>query len=298
MKIHWLPLTLDVEYVRDASNLAKAYGGVTGFHLSHRLVHNADDVMEDPERLAKVREVVEALKEGGFEVWCWTHEVKNPPAECVSDGVLDLDHPALPKHLEEKYRRFLQELLPGLDGLVLTFAETQFEVYKSKNVTSREHAGPDAPARKTRWLVHRMLEICRRHGVDLTIRDFVYRLDEIEAMLEAIAAVDDGVAVMSKCVPHDWQPYYPENPVLGRVGAKAQWIEFDLGHEYEMQTLLPFAEPELLYRRARAARRARHRHLLPPARPLRRSGRRRARCTSPGASSSCRFSPASRPIPR
>ncbi|CAG7644542.1 hypothetical protein ACFQI7_09960 [Paenibacillus allorhizosphaerae] len=73
-------------------------------------------------------------------------------------------------------------------------------------------------------------------------------------MLSAIRSLNDEVAVMSKCVPHDWHPYYPDNPVLGQVRPKQQWIEFDLGHEYEMQTVLPFAEPELLLKRIQCAR--------------------------------------------
>ncbi|WP_239632762.1 hypothetical protein [Paenibacillus sp. H1-7] len=233
--------------------LAERYGGVSAIHLSHHLVHHADDVMTNPDRLAQVRKIVSLAKAQRLDVWCWTHEMYRPPAACVTDGMLDLEHPDLQPHLEQKYAEFLQELLPGLEGLVLTFAETQFEVYKDKNVLS-SYTGPEAAANKTKQLVQWLLDSCSKHGAKLTVRDFVYRDHEIADMLKAIRSLPDEVGVMSKCVPHDWHPYYPDNPVLSQVRPKPQWIEFDLGHEYEMQTVLPFAEPELLLRRARHAR--------------------------------------------
>ncbi|TVY07178.1 hypothetical protein [Paenibacillus cremeus] len=252
MKLHWLPLTLDDDYIRDAIALAKRYGGIEAFHLSHRLVHDADDIMHDSVRLQKVRDVTRLLQSEGFAVWSWTHEYLNPPSNCLVNGKLNLDHPELREHLENKYRTFFQELLPGLEGLVLTFAETQYEVYKPTNVISA-FTGESAAAQRTKQLVDAMQGICEVNNAKLAIRDFVYRFDEITEMLDAIVGVDERVAVMSKCVPHDWHPYYPDNPVIGKVGEKEQWVEFDLGHEYEMQTVLPYAEPELLFRRIQAA---------------------------------------------
>lgn len=253
MNLHYMPLTLNQLYIERALELAERYGGVQALHLSHRLVHHADDVMDDPGRLAQVRKIVQLAKARGLDVWCWTHEMNRPPAACITNGTLNLEHPELLPHLERKYAAFLRELLPGLDGIVLTFAETQYEVYKDKNVCS-SFTGPDAAADRTRLLVQWMCDICDKQGVKLAVRDFVYRDREIADMLKAIRSLPDEVAVMSKCVPHDWQPYYPDNPVLRQVRPKPQWIEFDLGHEYEMQTALPFAEPELLLRRARCAR--------------------------------------------
>ncbi|CAG7644544.1 hypothetical protein ACFQI7_09965 [Paenibacillus allorhizosphaerae] len=166
MNLHYLPLTLHKQYLEDAALLAERYGGVRAFHLSHRLVHHADDVMNDSERLAQVQEIVGLLKNHRFQIWCWTHEIYDPPEDCVHDGRLDLDHPRLPPHLERKYEAFLSTLLTGLDGLVLTFAETQYEVYKNKNVDSL-HSGSDAFMRKTRQLVDCMLETCKRMNARL-----------------------------------------------------------------------------------------------------------------------------------
>ncbi len=63
-------------------------------------------------------------------------------------------------------------------------------------------------------------------------------------MEQAIAHSPADLAIMTKSVPHDWQPFYPPNPLLGAVGGREQWMELDFGHEYEGQHLYPYAEVE------------------------------------------------------
>ena len=250
MAIHWLPLTLDYSYMKDAVKRAKQLN-VDAFHLSHRLVHDANDVIDDADRRRMVQQIVRLIKDNGLECWCWTHEIQQPPAEMVRNGFFDIDNKGLKSHLMNKYS-LLREYIPSLDGIVLTFAETQYEVYKDKNVIT-EYKNADAAEYKTKYLVDMLYGICKSLGWKLAVRDFVYRKAEINAMLSAINGIDHGVIVMSKCVPHDWHPYYPDNPVLGKVGDRQQWIEFDLGHEYEGQTMLPYADPYLIAKRIRNA---------------------------------------------
>jgi len=250
MTIHWLPLTLDYNYIKDVVKKAKQLD-VDAFHLSHRLVHDANDVINDANRRKIVQQVVDIIKNNGFECWCWTHEIHQPPAEMIENGFLILDDERLKTHLMNKYS-LLKKYIPSLDGIVLTFAETQYEVYKNKNVITKYENGDTAEYR-VKYLIDMFYGVCKSLGWKLAIRDFVYRKAEIDTMLSAIKGIEHGIAVMSKCVPHDWHPYYPDNPVLGKVGNRQQWIEFDLGHEYEGQTMLPYADPYLITQRIRNA---------------------------------------------
>ncbi len=247
LTVGWLPLADAPALHRDVAALARPLG-CRQVQLSHHLCHDADDLIGDPARAARARETVAAYRAAGQSVWCWTHEVRLPPAACVRAGRLDFDDPALWSALEAKYARFFTTVLPGIDGLVLTFAETDFPVYQDGQVD-----GGGTPAQRTARLANALQAICRRHGKRLAIRDFVYRRSEIEAMAEALAACDDDIVIMSKCVPHDWHPFYPVNPLLGRTGSKEQWIEFDFGHEYEGQHLYPYAEVEANLERLRHA---------------------------------------------
>jgi len=246
-RIVWLPLADASDLHREVARRA-AERGCAAIQISHYICHDVDDLLDHPVRAARTRELVADYRRAGLSVWCWTHEFRLPPEASVRDGRLDFEDAAVWHHLEQKYRRFLTEVLPDIEGLVLTFAETDFPVYQDELVR-----GGGSAARRTARLANALHEICRRHGKRLAIRDFVYRRHEIETMAEALAQCHDDIAIMTKCVPHDWHPFYPINPLLGRVGVKEQWIEFDFGHEYEGQHLYPYAEVEANLERLRHA---------------------------------------------
>ncbi|MFP4157269.1 MAG: hypothetical protein ACLFU4_06595 [Opitutales bacterium] len=243
--IHWIPLTADLDYNRGVASLAPRFG-VDTIHFSHDICHHADDLMKDPERAADVRHLADLYRAAGMELWCWTHEVRHPPEALLQDGKLLADDAQLPRHLEAKYERFFTETLPGLEGLVLTFAETEFPVYQNERILS----GRDRMER-TEQLIRCMRAVCHRHGKRLAIRDFVYRADEVAAFREVIHRLPEDVIVMSKCVPHDWHPFYPHNPLIGDVGGREQWVEHDFGLEYEGQHLYPFANLDTVFDRFR-----------------------------------------------
>ena len=182
----------------------------------------------------------------------WTHEFHRPPPEFINaENKFLFDEVDWEGFLRRKYRRFLTDTLPGITGLVFTFAETNFEIYKDAAVVSRH-----SPAERLRMLMEVLVRIGEEHGVRIAVRDFVYRLTEVKAMTEAIQGIPGEVAVMSKAVPHDWQPFYPPNPTIGQYGQREQWVEFDLGFEYEGQQMLPYANLEQIavwYQAARAA---------------------------------------------
>lgn len=249
MNIHLMPLTPSRSYNRDVAAYCRENPAVTAVHLSHLLCHHADELMNDPARAALNREIAALYLDQGCEVWAWTHEVHHPPAHLLDqDGKLKVDDDGLAVWLEQKYGRFLTETLPGLTGLVLTFAETQFTVYQDSRVVSVR-----PPRERTLELIRIMRRVCAQHGVRLVVRDFVYRVREVETMRETLSAMPDDVGIMSKIVPHDWHPYYPVNPLVGAFPGREQWVEHDLGHEYEGQHLYPYADlPQLASRIAAA----------------------------------------------
>ncbi len=252
MDVHLLPLTASYAYNERVAAFAETQRCIRAVHLSHLLCHHADDLLDDPARAEHNRQVAALYQSIGLETWAWTHEVHHPPAHLLDDqGRLRLDDPQLDRWLNEKYARFFEESLPGLTGLVLTFAETQFAVYQDQKVISRQ-----PPRQRVMALIDRMRDICHRHGKRLAVRDFVYRLSEVRTMGETLQEIAPDVAVMSKIVPHDWHPYYPPNPLLGAVGRREQWVEHDLGHEYEGQHLYPFADLAVLRERLEAGARA------------------------------------------
>lgn len=237
--IHFLPLTRHADYLMTCWSEAERRG-IRGVHFSHDLCHDATDLLNDLEHAAEARAWVADLRNRNLDIWVWTHEIHSLPGEFLDEhGRLHFDDTDWPGYLKRKYRRFMGEVLPGITGLVFTFAETPFEIYKDDKVVSAL-----SPDERLKRLMAVLVEICAEHGVRVALRDFVYRPEEVEAMGQALRDLPPDVIVMSKAVPHDWEPFYPPNPLLGKVGEREQWVEFDLGYEYEGQQMLPYANLE------------------------------------------------------
>jgi len=224
---------MDQPYIKHCTALAQEFD-VDAFHLSHRLVHDAEDVIGHPEHRTEILKPMKTMNDAGLEIWCWTHEIKKLPPG-IKKGNFNLSDPILKQFLRDKYDNFVTQVLPGLDGIILTLAETGVKVYQ--NVTAEE------ARRNVSDLVGVLHEPLSRHKVRLAVRSFVYKKAELDIVEVATQDMPMDVAVMSKIYPHDWQPFYPINPIIGAVDQREQWVEFDLGFEFEGQNTLPYSDP-------------------------------------------------------
>lgn len=235
----------DWDYLQQAIPKAQA-AGMNRIQLSHQIVMDAEELWQGSgheKRLERVRKATALAHAHGLKVDIWTHELSGLPKDRFRDP--DTGKPKLSaelwKWLDEKYEH-LFELVPDLDGVVLTFAETDHKVYRD-DVVSEE-----APPRRVARLINVMGDVCKRRGKLLIVRTFVYEPAEIGFLQQALAAVAESlgnsrhVMVMTKCVPHDWTPYYPFNPLLGDVAGLPQIVEIDLGQEFTGQSRLLHCE--------------------------------------------------------
>lgn len=212
--------------------------------LSHNLIHDIHE-LDDPARLATVRRLAQAAKKQGLAVDVWTHEFSKVPERFLINGKLDFDNAELWTWLDQRYDDAF-ERVPEIDGLVLTFAETDFQVHLDKIHTA------ESPTSRITRLINAMAEICRRHDKTLFVRTFVYNPDEKEFMREALREIAksnqgrDDLIVMTKCVPHDWTPYYPYNPLLGETSGLPQIVEIDLGQEFTGKSIILHVEPDYI----------------------------------------------------
>lgn len=229
-------------YCRKAIMLAPDYG-INHVQLSHGIVHYADDLLAEPERAELVDDLAALAHQSGLEVVMWTHELHDVPAELMRDGRVNFDDDALWEWLQEKYRKVFQSC-PSVDGIVLSLHETSSPVYDDTKVDSIL-----PKAERVTKLVRQMYLVCHEAGKTLYVRTFAYMPDELQWLIEGLRAAPDDVRIMSKCVPHDWQPAYPDNPAIGAFPGKVQIVEFDLGQEYYGSNALPFDETGYLKKR-------------------------------------------------
>lgn len=225
----WQFLDSDWEYLQRAIPRARQ-DDMNRIQLGQKIINNAHTLYKSPETLDLVRKATRLAHKHGLKVDIWTHELADVPGSLRKDGKIVLND-ALWQWLREKYARVFK-LVPEVDGLVLTCAESQANIYSDRVASDLP---PDARIAK---LLGVMADICREHGKMLFVRTFVYMPGELQAMRRAVTTVADAVrdkgnvVIMSKCVPHDWSPFYPYDPTLGDTAGLPQVIEIDLGEEY------------------------------------------------------------------
>lgn len=211
-----------------------AQQNINRIQLSHQIVMNSEQPLANPKLAEDINTICELAHANNIKVDMWTHELTKLPDNLLKDGKANLDDPELWAYIREKYEK-LFKLCPGLDGLVLTMHETAMPIYHDNSV-----AASTTPAQRVAKLIDNMDAVCKSLKKDFFVRTFSYEPDELKHIQDGLRLSKSDVIAITKCVPHDWQPYYPFNPAIGDVGGKRQIVEFDLGHEFTGLSTLPY----------------------------------------------------------
>lgn len=242
----WQFHKLDVPYVSDTMKLAGDYD-VNTVVYSHGMIGYASQLFDGTERGAKLRQLAKEARARHLRVWIWVRELEAVPEQFVENGAVHLDRPGLWEWLAARYERVFREY-PEFDGLILTFHETQYKVFSPKQVVSALSM-PDRFAR----MIETIEKVCARHGKDFIVRSFLYEPREMAWFKEAYAKTSPRVMIQTKCEPHDWHPFYPDDPLLGAFPDRKQIVEFDGSSEYTGRNRVPYTQPEYFERRWRSA---------------------------------------------
>ena len=248
----WILLEDDMDRVLEYIDLAQDYG-INAIQLSHDIVMDIDEIIEEPYKADFINEATEAAHEAGIKVYIWTHELNNvPPVVCFD--------PQAPVWEERRnvYRRALAAV-PDVDGVVVSFGSASPEPWWAPcfceyclNLPPTGNPILDAIHSHPVDRIHLLFDILHQvvvgeFGKELVIRTFIHLPAELEWMIEALhTSPVSELTVMSKCVPQDWEPYYPHNPVICDNGGFDQVVEFDLAGEYWGRSAFPFALPGYL----------------------------------------------------
>lgn len=217
---------------------------INHLQLSHQLIHDLRHVKQ-PERAALVNRLTAHAHEQGVEkVYLWDHSLYHPgyyPEKFRTgpDGTIDLDNPEFWEWIKEDYRDML-DIVPDIDGLILTFIETGARV-EDQHSEIHQTAGE-----KLAYLVEQIASVViDERGLDLYIRTFVHNPIELEHTLEAINLIDHpDIRVMTKEAPHDFFLTHPVSQYVPDINFPVI-IEFDATHEYNGQGILPSIFPEV-----------------------------------------------------
>ena len=233
----WQLHEYDIEYCQQAIDLAQEYD-VTHIVFSHNLVWYTEEMLEAGRRGRHINTLAARAHKRGMKAWIWTHEVHGVPDKFLKDGKVTLDNPDFWEWEKEKYRTLFQRF-ENIDGMILTFHETTFKIYHDDDAVSTlpEHE-------RVTKLINTINEACEEFGKDLIVRTFAYEPAELDWIKKGLEKVDKRVMVESKVVPHEWDPYYPHNPLIGAFPERKQIIEFHSAAEIGGYNMTPYPHPE------------------------------------------------------
>jgi hypothetical protein len=195
-----------------------------------------------PHWQSDLRHIGDLATAEGIPYYLWVHEFDDVPSRFIKNKRVDMDDPDLFPYLEQRYERLLKAV-PGAAGFVLTLHESDFKVFRDSDVSS--HEGVPGRIVRVATLLH---DILKRHGKQLILRNFFYEPIEMEYFKQAVARLPDDIIIMSKDTTHEFQPFYPWDPLHVGVGAKKQIIEIDLGVEKAWDTRGAYAQTDYIRR--------------------------------------------------
>ncbi|HZZ58467.1 MAG TPA: hypothetical protein VFE31_11600 [Opitutaceae bacterium] len=173
------------------------------------------------------------------ELWFKDFILKTHP-EIITDGVFC---PSKPFWWEEFLPAKYTELfiaLPQLAGVVTSFGTGESRLAISNmHSCSCERCKHLDPAEWHRNMVLGMYGPFRDAKKKLVIRDFIYQKEEQEQFAKALARLPIEIVLSLKNTPHDFYPTFPDNPLIGQVGRREQWIEYDVYGQYFGYGLAP-----------------------------------------------------------
>ncbi len=152
----------------------------------------------------------------------------------------------------------LFDIIPDLDGVIVSPGTFESKLSISMHTCFCESCSSTTPLDWYTKLISSMYAPIESRGKTLVVRDFAYTKTEQNLVMDACARVSPNIVAGIKNTPHDFYPTFPNNPRIGHVSAKQQWIEFDCWGQFYGCGLIPCGMVEdiqrrLLYARANGA---------------------------------------------
>ncbi len=230
-----------LDIIRQAHN-----NDINHLQLSHSIAMNVDDVNENPERIALVNRVTQAAHQNGIQVYLWTHEFNDKDIFLCMNPQNEKGK-KLWQRRTQAYRDFFR-FCPEVDGVLLMFGSSKVEPWYAMHDCNYCTKTPMVD--KLELIVNQISKVVQEEcGKKVMLRSFIHRPIELKWMQELVKRPLPVEAIMHKCVPQDWEPYYPNHPLIGNSGPNKVIIEYDLAGEYCGQTQTPYILSHYLHSR-------------------------------------------------
>ncbi len=237
----WQFHVMKPDYVRKVMSVAKDYD-INTVSFSHKMIGETSDLYSEgrfSQRGNELRQLALNAKANNLKTWIWVHELDNVPEKYLNGKIVQMDKRGFWSWLEKRYEKLFKDF-PEFDGIILTFHETQYKIFSDTEVNSKL-SKPDRFGK----MVATINKACLKYDKEFVVRTFLYEPEQLDWVKEGLIKADAGnIIIQSKCVPHDWQPYYPHNPLIGAFPNNRQIVEFDCSSEFTGKNRIPFASAQ------------------------------------------------------
>lgn len=218
----------------EGANLSELYEQIDENIYRYALRENLNPFRRDylKQLIAEAAEVGVDVYLEDKELWFKDFILKSHP-EVLNHGVFCPSKEFWYKEfLPAKYTE-LFIMLPQLAGVMTSFGtgESRLAIANMYSCDCEQCKTLD-PAQWHFNMVMGMYQPFKKAGKKLIIRDFIYHKEEQDQFAKALDELPIEIVLSLKNTPHDFYPTFPNNPLIGKVGQREQWIEYDVYGQY------------------------------------------------------------------
>lgn len=214
--------------------------GINTITLSHDLIHELhEEVLNDQQKLETLSEICAEAQSYDMDVYAWTRQISNPPDHLIFESRgytwLDFEHKGLWSWMESQYEQLFTKV-PCIDGVVLFFTESDFQLHRGPHepqrwTDSRRIKSNMTSDERMAKVINTIHAVHKEHDKQLIVRDFFRTPMEYELFYETMQEVPEDVIVFSRHKPNDFRYNYPHPPSYGRFDERTHIVELEPSRE-------------------------------------------------------------------
>ena len=171
------------------------------------------------------------------------------PEVFIDKGIISPTHPIWKDYLTSKVEEALENV-PGIDGIIVNVSAPESRLILSnspgddmeKKETSLQQDKDFKKLDLSDWyyqLLYAMYKPLKENNKTFVVREFAYGPEQQKIIMESISRLPEDTVISIKSTPHDFWPTFPDNPVIGQLQDRPQWIEYEVWGENHAWGVIP-----------------------------------------------------------
>jgi len=192
---------------------------------------------EKPILVELMRSIVRMAADAGIRVFLqtkelWFADLIFQKKELLKDYVVCPTDPFWwEKYLPAKYGE-LFAVLPELSGIVTSTGTRESRASLAHGKCACERCRNYDLKTWQKQVLMAIYQPIKEAGKQLVVRDFTYYADEQNGLRAGMLDLPEEIVISIKNTPQDFYPTFPNNALIGQVGNREQWIEYEVMGEY------------------------------------------------------------------